>query len=160
MESAGNQILAITSQLWYFSVTLHLMPDTYFSDFPPVDQRNSGRYYAGDNPEAAPTNQTVRATKQKIHSSTNAYNHYLQENIPPNKPYIGLRPAYRPHYAICVILAEILNILSGIIMTAISWSFPGYNGEAYRVLRVLGPIVFVLGFIFLLWDRRMLSTTG
>lgn len=104
------------------------------------------------NPSIAPTTQTVRSTNQKIHSYTNAHRQHLQEKIPPNKPYIGLRPAYRPGYAICVMLAGGINLISGILMTALSYSrtIDDPSNVTARVLRILGPVLIVIGFIFLL----------
>ncbi|OQV14509.1 hypothetical protein BV898_11349 [Hypsibius exemplaris] len=102
-------------------------------------------------PSIATTGQTVRATDQRIHSYTNAKNQHLQEQIPPTKPYIGLRRAYRPGYAICVIIGGIINLVSGIIMTALAYSARSdLDNDAVKVLKVLGPVVIVIGIIFLL----------
>ena len=103
------------------------------------------------DPSIAATGQTIRSTDQRIHSYTNAKNQHLQEQIPPTKPYIGLRRAYRPHYAICVIIGGVINLVSGIIMTALAYSTRSdLDNDAVRVLKVLGPVVIVIGLIFLL----------
>ncbi|GAV04821.1 hypothetical protein RvY_15042 [Ramazzottius varieornatus] len=105
---------------------------------------------------ATQPNPTLRSTDQKIHSYTNSHNQHLQEKIPPNKWTIGLRPAYRPGYAICVIIGGCINLASGIIMTAIAYSHADVDIDAIKVLKVLGPVVLVIGIIFLLCGAVLL----